>query len=62
MRAAVLAELGRSDKAGAAIDAATQLDPSLTLTGLKARFDRSNNHPDNRAIWLASLEKAGLSG
>jgi len=61
MRAAVLAELDRGDEARAAIDAARRLDPSLTLTALKSRFDRSNNHPDNRAIWLASLEKAGLS-
>jgi TolB-like protein/Flp pilus assembly protein TadD len=61
MRAAVLAELDREVEARAAIDAARQLDPSLTLTALKSRFDRSNNHPDNRAIWLASLQKAGLS-
>lgn len=61
MRAAILAELGRINEAGAEISAATGLNPGLTLTAMKARFDKSKNHPDNRAIWLASLEKAGLA-
>ncbi|MEM9223462.1 MAG: tetratricopeptide repeat protein [Pseudomonadota bacterium] len=60
MRAAALAELGREAEARAAIEAAQSLKPGLTLTTMKARFDRSKNHPKNRALWLASLKKAGL--
>lgn len=61
MRSAILAELGRVEEARTAIASATELSPGLTLTAMKARFDKSKNHPDNRAIWLASLEKAGLA-
>ena len=60
MRAAALAELDRGVEAQAAIDAAIVLNPSLSLTTLQARFDRSQNHPENRALWLAALEEAGL--
>lgn len=60
MRAAALAELSRSPEAKAAIEAALALDPRLTLAAMKARFDRSENHPKNRSLWLASLRKAGL--
>lgn len=62
MRASALAEMGRADEAQAAIDAVAELNPSLTLSALQARFDRTQNHPENRANWLASLKKAGLSG
>lgn len=60
MRAAALAELDREEKAKAAIDAVRDLNPNLSLTALKARFDKSKNHPENRAQWLSSLRKAGL--
>jgi TolB-like protein/DNA-binding winged helix-turn-helix (wHTH) protein/Flp pilus assembly protein TadD len=60
VRAAALAELDRNAEARAAIDAAIAINPSLTLTALRARFDRSKNHPKNRSLWLASLKKAGL--
>lgn len=60
MRAAALARLDRGVEAQAAIDAAIVLNPALSITTLRARFDRSQNHPQNRALWLAALEDAGL--
>lgn len=60
LRAANLAELGQAKDAGNAIDAALAINPKLSLTAMRKQFEDSKNHPENRRIWLESLEKAGL--
>ncbi len=60
VRAAVLAELGRSEDAQAEIDKARALNPKLSIKALKKLFEGSKNHIDNRRAWLASLQKAGM--
>ena len=42
------------------IQAALSINPKLSLSAIKKRFEGSNNHPENRRFWLESLEKAGL--
>ena len=61
IRAANLAQLGRSVDAKAEIESALALNPKLSLASMRRRFEGSHNHPENRRIWLDSLRKAGLS-
>ncbi|MEM6668977.1 MAG: winged helix-turn-helix domain-containing protein [Pseudomonadota bacterium] len=60
LRAANLNELGRSNQAQAAIEAALQINPKLSITAMQRQFAGSKNHPENRRLWLASLRAAGL--
>ncbi len=60
IRAANLAQLGRSNEAKAEIESALTLNPKLSLASMRRRFEGSHNHPENRRIWLDSLRKAGL--
>ena len=60
LRAANLAQLGRENQAQEAVDAALALNPNLSITAMKRQFAGAKNHPDNRRIWLASLQKAGV--
>jgi TolB-like protein/DNA-binding winged helix-turn-helix (wHTH) protein/Flp pilus assembly protein TadD len=60
LRAANLAQLERSAEAAAAIADALAINPSLSVSAMRAQFERSRNHPENRRAWLASLERAGL--
>ncbi|MEO1189655.1 MAG: hypothetical protein AAFW60_11335, partial [Pseudomonadota bacterium] len=60
VRAANLAHLGREEDAQMAIDRARTVNPNLSLSQIKRRFEGSNNHPENRRAWLEALEQAGL--
>lgn len=60
LRAANLIELGRGDEAHKAIDAALSINPNLSISAMRRQFAGSKNHPENRRIWLESLENAGL--
>ena len=60
LRAANLNELGQSDDAQKAVDAALAINPKLSVTAMQRQFAGSKNHPENRRIWLTSLRDAGL--
>lgn len=60
VRAANLGHLGQQEEAKTAIDRARSVNPNLSLSQMKRRFEGSNNHPENRRAWLEALEKAGL--
>ena len=60
VRAANLAELGRSEDALAEVNNARIINPKLTLQFIEKLFGIANNHPDNREAWLNSLRKAGM--
>jgi TolB-like protein/DNA-binding winged helix-turn-helix (wHTH) protein/Flp pilus assembly protein TadD len=60
LRAANLAEMDRTAEARAAIDHALAINPRLSQTTMRAQFEGSKNHPENRRLWLESLAKAGL--
>lgn len=60
LRAANFNELGRSEEAQEAVDAALLINPKLSITAMQRQFAGSKNHPENRRIWLASLRNAGL--
>ena len=61
VRAANFAQLDRLEEAGESINAALEINPKLSLSAIRKRFEGSKNHPDNRKFWLTSLEKAGLA-
>ena len=61
IRAANLAQLERIEEAGQNIQLALEINPRLSLSAIRKRFEGSKNRPDNRKFWLDSLEKAGLS-
>ena len=60
IRAANLASLGERASALKDIGAALTINPALSITALRKRFEGSRNHPENRRIWLETLELAGL--
>ena len=60
IRAANFAYLGREDEALLEVKNARGLSPGLSLTSIRRRFEESNNHPENRRIWLDALRKAGM--
>ncbi len=60
LRAANLAQIDRAEDAAAAIADALAVNPSLSLSAMRAQFEKSRNHPENRRAWLAALERAGL--
>jgi hypothetical protein len=60
MRAVNQAQLGRSDIAKQSIQAAIKVNPKLTISAMRNKFEGSKNHPENRRFWLESLIKAGL--
>ncbi|NVK14649.1 MAG: winged helix-turn-helix domain-containing protein [Rhodobacteraceae bacterium] len=60
LRAANLSRLDRSDEAQAAIEAALAINPKLSVAAMLKQFEGSKNHPENRRIWLESLQAAGL--
>ncbi len=60
LRAASLAELGRSEDASEAVEAALSINPNLSISAMRRQFAGSNNHPENRKVWLASLKRAGV--
>jgi hypothetical protein len=60
IRAANLAQLERIDEARQNIQSALEINPQLSLTTMRKKFEGSKNHPDNREFWLDSLEIAGL--
>ena len=60
LRAANLTELGRDADALASINAARAINPKLSVSAMRRQFAGSNNHPENRRIWLKSLKNAGL--
>lgn len=60
LRAANLIELKRQPEAQAAIDEALVINPGLSVSAMQLQFAGSQNHPENRRAWLASLELAGL--
>jgi len=60
MRAANFAQLEQFEEAQGNINAALKINPKLSLSAMRKRFEGSNNHPENRNFWLASLHKAGL--
>lgn len=60
MRAANQAQLNRNDVAKQSVEAALEINPKLTLSAMRKRFEGSKNHPENRRFWLESLEKAGI--
>jgi tetratricopeptide (TPR) repeat protein len=60
LSAATLAEMGRQDDAQEAVNDALGINPKLSISAMRRQFAGSKNHPENRRIWLASLQKAGL--
>jgi TolB-like protein/class 3 adenylate cyclase len=60
VRAANLAELGRSKDAFVEIENARAVNPKLSLQFIEKLFGIANNHPGNREAWLESLRKAGM--
>ncbi|WP_281857629.1 winged helix-turn-helix domain-containing tetratricopeptide repeat protein [Litoreibacter halocynthiae] len=60
LRAANLIELDRPQDAMDAIRAALAINPKLSVSAMQRQFVGSRNHPENRRIWLESLQKAGL--
>ncbi|WP_435659592.1 winged helix-turn-helix domain-containing protein [Leisingera caerulea] len=60
LRAANLARLERSQEAQAAVEAALAINPKLSVAAMRKQFEGSKNHPENRRIWLESLQAAGL--
>jgi TolB-like protein/DNA-binding winged helix-turn-helix (wHTH) protein len=60
MRAANQAQLNRKEEALLSVQAALKLNPRLSISAMKIRFEGSKNHPENRRFWLESLQKAGI--
>ncbi|MBO9410814.1 MULTISPECIES: winged helix-turn-helix domain-containing protein [unclassified Ruegeria] len=60
LSAATLAEMGRQDDAQEAVNDALEINPKLSISAMRRQFAGSKNHPENRRIWLASLQKAGV--
>ncbi len=60
LSAATLAEIGRQDDAQEAVNDALEINPKLSISAMRRQFAGSKNHPENRRIWLASLQKAGV--
>ena len=60
VRAANLAELGRTHEAKEEIDNVLSINPKLSLSFISQLFGIAKNHPENRKAWLASLRKAGM--
>ena len=60
VRAANFAQLEQFEAAQGSVNAALKINPKLSLSAMRKRFEGSNNHPENRDFWLASLRKAGL--
>jgi tetratricopeptide (TPR) repeat protein len=60
LRAANLIEMARAEDARAAVEAALDLNPDLSITAMQRQFAGSKNHPENRRLWLSSLRKAGI--
>ncbi|WP_138933498.1 winged helix-turn-helix domain-containing protein [Roseovarius arcticus] len=60
LRAANLIELDQPEDAMVAIGAALAINPKLSVLAMQRQFAGSRNHPENRRIWLESLQKAGL--
>ncbi len=60
IRAASLAQLGRSGDARIEIEKALQARPELSLSATRAQFQRAKAHPKNIEGWLDGLRKAGL--
>lgn len=60
LSAASLIELDRSDEALDAVNDALEINPKLSISAMQRQFAGSKNHPENRRIWLASLQKAGV--
>jgi tetratricopeptide (TPR) repeat protein len=60
VRAANFAQLEQFEAAQGSVNAALKINPKLSLSAMRKRFEGSNNHPENRNFWLASLRKAGL--
>ena len=60
IRAANQAQLNRDLAAKQSVEAALKINPKLTISAMRKRFEGSKNHPENRRFWLASLEKAGI--
>ncbi len=60
LSAATLAEMGRQDDAQEAVNDALEINPKLSISAMRRQFAGSKNHPENRRIWLASLQRAGV--
>ncbi len=60
LRAANLIEMDRAEEANAAVEAALDLNPNLSITAMQRQFAGSKNHPENRRLWLSSLSNAGI--
>ena len=60
VRAANLAELGRTKEAKEEIENVLAINPNISLSFISQLFGIAKNHPDNRKAWLASLRKAGM--
>ncbi len=60
LSAATLAEMGKQDEAQEAVNDALEINPRLSISAMRRQFAGSKNHPENRRIWLASLQKAGV--
>jgi len=62
IRAANQAQLDRKENALQSVQSALEINPKLSIGGMKVRFEGSKNHPENRRFWLESLAKAGIPG
>ncbi len=51
-------EMGRSENAQKAVNDALEINPNLSISAMRRQFAGSKNHPENRRIWLASLQRA----
>ncbi|WP_420584755.1 winged helix-turn-helix domain-containing tetratricopeptide repeat protein [Ruegeria sp.] len=60
LSAATLAEMDRQEDAQKAVNAALEINPKLSISAMRRQFAGSKNHPENRRIWLASLQRAGV--
>ncbi|WP_171238425.1 winged helix-turn-helix domain-containing protein [Ruegeria sp. HKCCA5763] len=60
LSAATLAEMNKPEEAQKAVDAALKINPKLSISAMRRQFVGSKNHPENRRVWLASLQRAGV--
>jgi len=60
MRAANFAQLNDDKQASENIQEAISINPKISLSAMRKKFENSKNHPENRLFWLESLAKAGL--
>ena len=60
MRAANFAQLDDTKQSYENVKEAIKINPKISLSAMRKKFENSKNHPENRRFWLESLTKAGL--